>query len=135
MSKQFWSCDLNQACLLPPSLRDWCRNATWLGSWRRWVSEIVAAGSARVRGKMEDDLRRTQSVKALLVRIEFTKRISKPAQPTKLSSRTALPESKAPNPTLRERGMARKQTSESLSPTELLVATNSTVADSRRTEG
>ena len=37
MSKQFRSCDLNQALLLPPSLQDWLPE----GHLARFVAEIV----------------------------------------------------------------------------------------------
>jgi hypothetical protein len=66
---------------------------------------------------MEADLRHAQSVEALPVWMEFAKRMNKPAQPTKLTCRAALPEPKAQNPTLRERPTAKEQVSENLSPT------------------
>jgi hypothetical protein len=66
---------------------------------------------------MEADLRHAQSVEALPVWMESAKRMNKPAQPTKLTCRAALPEPKAQNPTLRERPMAKEQVSENLSPT------------------
>jgi hypothetical protein len=37
MSKQFRSCNLNQAYLLPPSLDDWLPE----GPWARFVAEEV----------------------------------------------------------------------------------------------
>jgi hypothetical protein len=82
------------------------------------VSEIFAAGVGPRGGRMEDDLRHAQSVEALPVWMESTKRLNKPAQPAKLTSRAALREAGAQILTLGERGMARKQTSESLSPTD-----------------
>ena len=37
MSKQFRSCDLHQADLLPPSPQDWLPE----GHWERFVAEVV----------------------------------------------------------------------------------------------
>ena len=37
MSKQFRSCNLNQAYLLPPALDDWLPE----GHWARFVAEVV----------------------------------------------------------------------------------------------
>ena len=74
-------------------------------------------GLAKVQGGMEADLRHAQSAETVPVRMEPPKRMKQPAPTTQPTYRAVLPESKAQNPTPRERGTAKGQNLESLSPT------------------